>query len=112
MRIVSATIKSTAGIALAKISVKHNQNKIKGVYNNNQMSVQKKRRRRHKFNFKREFNAYVDTNYGDVLSKSDKQKLKEEVQSHYDDGCITDVKSLQQHIEKIGRQNDLIFGDE
>lgn len=96
-------------IAAGSISTKVRRNRIKGVYDNSAQSPLDIINKRHGYNFPKEFDKYVEMNYGDVMSTKDKKKLKELVEEHYEDGCIETVKDLHKHIRVIGERNNIIF---
>jgi hypothetical protein len=109
MKLKQVEIMDRAGIALAKISVKHQQNKNKGMYDDPGRSPAQVLKGKRSYNFKKEFNRYVDEHYGDVLSKKDKKKLQGLVEEHYEEGCIENVEDLHRHIKAIGKKNEILF---
>jgi hypothetical protein len=96
-------------VSSGSISTKVRRNRIKGVYNNSAQSPLEIMNKRHGYNFPKEFDKYVETNYGDVLSEKDKKRLKKVVEEHYEDGCIGTVKSLHKHIHILGERINIIF---
>ena len=108
MKIKLATIIDHDHIEIAKISFHKKRNTLKGLYDNNNDSAALLKKKR-AYDFKREFNKYIDQNYGDVLSKNDKKRLMGLVDEHYEEGCIENVKDLHRHIRKIGHKHNLIF---
>jgi hypothetical protein len=109
MKVKTLDIKDSSGTALAKVAVKHRQNKIKGMYDNSVRTPAAVLKAKHRFNFDKEYKHYIEDNYGDVLSKSDKKKLKELVEEHVEEGCVENVVDLHRHIKVIGIREGILF---
>lgn len=111
MKIQKVIITDKAGIALAVGSIASHakRNRIKGMYDSPAKSPASILKARRSYDFKKEFNRYVDANYGDVLSTKDKKKLMGIVEEHYNEDCIENVQDLKKHIRVLGKRAGIIF---
>lgn len=69
----------------------------------------KRKRGKKSFDLKRDFNRYVDDNYGDILEREDKDTLFELIAELYDDGKIKTYDELITAIHALGKEEGLIF---
>jgi len=90
----------------SKISVR---NKIKGLFDDDESMDPIFLKRKRSFNIKHEFNLYINKNYGDILSKSDRKKLLALVTKYAEQNEIDNKKDLSEVIEHIGREEDLLL---
>jgi hypothetical protein len=108
MKVRSIAIKGE-GIELAKVAIHAKRNRMKGMYDNTNPTAMDIYKARHKYDFKHEFNKFIEDNYVDVISKTDRKALMQAVETHYNEGCIENVEDLKRHIEVIGKREGIIF---
>jgi hypothetical protein len=109
MRLNTVNVVDKGGVVLAKLSTKIKQKKIQGIYDGTRSNPAQILKGKRSYNFKKEFELYVSTNYGDIITKKDKKKLMGLVEEHYEDGCIENVPDLKRHIEVIGKREGILF---
>lgn len=95
-------------VTLAKLVQKVKRNKINGLYDRTATDVAVLNKT-HGFNFDKEFNKYIELNYGDILTDSDIEHLKRIVYKYYSVGKIQNTTDLHKYVRFLGKKHNLIF---
>ena len=101
-------IKSVNYITAAQLYQKVKRNRIKGVYEQKPTNVALLKKK-HKYDFDKEYDRYIALNYGDVLTSKDIAKLKTLVSEYVHIGKIQDAHTLHKYIKFLGKKHNLIF---